>query len=128
MVDLGKFDNNNNDNNENQKTGHNNYLIWLFIYMGVGLAISMILPFPISFGVLLLALFLLNIIRSEILLRKAGMGGIKGLYKSLSSLGIGHSIGSGFGNAALKFYCMNCGYEHRENACPKCGSKAVKVG
>lgn len=40
MVDLGKFDNNNNDNNENQKTGHNNYLIWLFIYMGVGLAIS----------------------------------------------------------------------------------------
>lgn len=128
MVDLGKFDNNNNDNNENQKTGHNNYLIWLFIYMGVGLAISMILPFPISFGVLLVALFLLSIIRSEITLRKAGMGGFKGLHKSLSSLGFGRSIGNGFGYAPLKFYCMNCGFEHRENACPKCGSKAVRVG
>jgi hypothetical protein len=127
VVDLGKFDNsNNNDNNENQKTGYHNYLIWLFIYMGVGLAISMILPFPISFGVLLLALFLLSIIRSEIALRKAGMGGIKGLYKSLSSFGFGRSIGNGY--APLKFYCMKCGYEHRKYACPKCGSKAVRVG
>jgi hypothetical protein len=22
---------------------------------------------------------------------------------------------------------MNCGHEHKENACPKCGSKAVRV-
>lgn len=96
--------------------------------MGIGLAISMILPFPISFGVLLLALFLLNIIRTEIALRKAGMGGIKRFYKSFSSLGSGRGIGNGLGYASLKFYCMNCGNEHREVACPKCGSKAVKVG
>jgi Zn finger protein HypA/HybF involved in hydrogenase expression len=38
----------------------------------------------------------------------------------------GGSIGMGY--SPIKFYCMNCGYEHRENACPKCGSKAVRVG
>ena len=32
-----------------------------------------------------------NIIRTEIRLRKAGLGGIKGKYKSLSSSGFGHS-------------------------------------
>jgi hypothetical protein len=42
--------------------------------LGDGHGMSMILSFPISFGILLLALFLLNIIRSEIALRKAGMG------------------------------------------------------
>jgi hypothetical protein len=28
----------------------------------------------------------------------------------------------------LRFYCMNCGKEHKERVCPKCGSKAVRVG
>jgi rubrerythrin len=65
---------------------------------------------------------------TELALRKAGIGGIKGLYKSLSSLEFGRDIGNSSGYAQLKFYCMNCGYEHGENACPKCGSKAVKVG
>ena len=111
---MDKFGNDNN-HNENEKIRHNNYLIWLCVY------ISIILPFPISFGVLLLALFLLNIIRTE-------LGGIKGLYKSLSSLEFGRSNGNGSGYIPLKFYCMNCGYDHRQNACPKCGSKAVKVG
>ncbi len=124
---LGKFGNDNN-HNENQKIRHNHYIIWLCIYMGIGLAISIILPFPISFGVLLLALFLLNILRTELALRKAGRGGIKGLYKSLSSLGGGRNVGNGSGYSPLKFYCMNCGNEHKDIVCPKCGSKAVKVG
>ncbi|MGB7679876.1 MAG: hypothetical protein WBL49_13795 [Nitrososphaeraceae archaeon] len=127
VVDLAKFDNNNN-NNGNQKIRLNNYLIWLFIYMSIWLATSMMLPFPISLVVFLLALFVLSIVRAEIALRKAGMGGVKGLYKSYSSLGFGRSIGNGLEYAPLKFYCMNCGNEHREVACPKCGSKAVKAG
>ena len=97
--------------------------------MAIGLALSLILPFPISLGVLILALFLLNLVRTEIALRKEGMGGIKGLYKSsLSSLGFRRSISSSLGYAPLKFYCMNCGNEHREVGCPKCGSKAVRAG
>lgn len=93
--------------------------------MGIGLTLSLILPFPISLGVLVVVLFLLNIIRTEIALRKAGMGGIKGLYKPSSSLGYG---GNGTVYTPLKFYCMNCGNEHRKITCPKCSSKAVKAG
>ena len=37
-------------------------------------------------------------------------------------------FGGGLGYSPIKFYCMNCGYEHRENACPKCSSKAVRAG
>jgi rubrerythrin len=64
-------------------------------------------------------------------------GGLKDLYKSMtSSLGgswnnsifRGGGGGIGMGYSPVKFYCMNCGYEHRENACPKCSSKAVRAG
>jgi predicted RNA-binding Zn-ribbon protein involved in translation (DUF1610 family) len=94
--------------------------------MGIGFAISVVLPFPVSIGVMLLVLFLLNIVRTEIALRKAGMGGIKGLYKS-SSFSFRRGISNGLVNTPLKFYCMNCGNEHNKIACPKCGSKAVRA-
>jgi predicted RNA-binding Zn-ribbon protein involved in translation (DUF1610 family) len=53
------------------------------------------------------------------------------MYKSMtSSLGgsWNNSVGTGMGYSPIKFYCMNCGNEHREYACPKCGSKAVRTG
>ena len=119
-----------NVNNNNSKNNHqiqNNYLIWLFIYLGIGFAISFILPFPISLAASLLVFLLVNAVRTDIALRRQGIGGIKGLYKSLTSFGKSNSS-SGFGYTQTKFYCMSCGYEHREYQCPKCGSKAVKVG
>ena len=57
--------------------------------------------------------------------------GLKGLYKSMiSSLGgsWNNNNAGGIGYSAIKFYCMNCGHEHKESACPKCGSKAVRIG
>jgi hypothetical protein len=123
--------NNNNIGNSKNNLFHNhNYLIWLLIYMGIGLSISFIVPFPLSFGVLLLVLFLLNVYRTDLALRRRGIGGIKGLYKSMSSSA---NPTNGRNETALeytplKFYCMNCSYEHRDNSCPKCGSKALKIG
>ena len=118
---------NNIDNNNSQI--QNNYLIWLFIYVGIGFAVSFILPFPISLAVSLLVFLLLNAVRTDIALRRQGIGGIKGLYKSLTSFGnSNNNSNSGFGHTPTKFYCMSCRHEHREYACPKCGSKAVKVG
>jgi len=121
--------------NVNDKHNHqiqnNNYLIWLFIYLGIGFAISFILPFPISFAASLLVFLLLNAVRTDIALRRSGVGGIKGLYKSLTSFGNSSNnsnSGFGFGHTPTKFYCMSCGHEHKEYACPKCGSKAVRVG
>jgi hypothetical protein len=106
-----------------------NYLFWFFIYLGIGFIISFILPFPISLVAMLLAVLLINILRKEIALRKSGIGGIKELYKSLSS-----ASNSGIGRFGVfaynqtKFYCMSCGYEHKKIACPKCGSKMVRAG
>ena len=116
-------------NNNGYSIQNNNYLIWLFIYMGIGFAISFIIPFPLSIGVLFLVLFSLNDYRIDHALRKQGMGGIKGLFKSKSSLFAHKSNGPLIeGYNPIKYFCMNCGYELKNNECPKCGSKAVKVG
>ena len=123
-----------NNDNKNEYI-QNNYWIWFIAYMGIGLAISFILPFPISFGIALVVFFLLNAVRIHIALRRQGVSGeIKELYKSMSSSFGGsrnnnnNILGGGLGYSLIKFYCMNCGYEHRKNACPKCGSKAVRTG
>jgi hypothetical protein len=111
--------------------------------MGIGLAISFVVPFPLSFGIALLIFFLLNAARTHNALKRQGIpGGIKDLYKSMdSSLGggnlnnsmfggvvVGGGGGGGMGYSPIKFYCMNCGYEHKESACPKCASRAVRAG
>jgi hypothetical protein len=128
---IGSSNNDKNNNNQIQ----NNYWIWLIAYVGIGLIISFILPFPISFGIALVVFFLLNAVRTHIALKRQGVtGGIKELYKSMSSsFGGGSSNNStfgagGFGYSPIKYYCMNCGYEHRKYVCPECGSKAVRAG
>ena len=128
---VGSSNNDKNNNNQIQS----NYWIWLIAYIGIGLIISFILPFPISFGIALVVFFLLNAVRTHIALKRQGVtGGIKELYKSMSpSFGGGSSnnstFGAGrFGYSPIKYYCMNCGYEHRKYVCPKCDSKAVRVG
>lgn len=102
-----------------------NYLIWLLIYFGIGLTVIFIFPFPISLGVFLVTFVILNLIRSEILLRRARVGGIKGLYRSLSSF---RREFADMKYRQTRFYCMNCGKEHRMISCPRCGSKIKKVG
>src|SRR5919198_3022670 len=117
-------------NDKSNKQIQNNYWVWFIAYIGIGLAISFIVPFPISFVMALLVFFSLNAVRMHIALKRQGMpGGLKDLYKSMtSSLGRswnnGAFGGGGMGYSPIKFHCMNCGYEHRENACPKCSSKA----
>lgn len=51
--------------------------------------------------------------------------GIRGIFNSLSLYNDPSAI---FGYNPLKFYCMDCGKEHRKRICPKCGSMAVRVG
>jgi hypothetical protein len=125
----------NNIGSSNNDKIQNNYWIWLVAYIGIGLIISFILPFPISFGMALVVFFLLNAARTHIALKRQGVtGGVKELSKSLSSsFGGGSSNNNtfgagGFGYSPIKYFCMNCGYEHRKYVCPECGSKAVRVG
>src|ERR671923_1060946 len=98
-------------------------LKWLSIYMSIGAVIALVLPFPVSLIVALGAFVLLNFIRTRRMLKRAGAD-IKGVFRSLSSSA---SMGSGQYNP-IKYYCMSCGKEHKEIACPNCGSKMKRVG
>jgi hypothetical protein len=99
-------------------------LKWMGIYVGIGFAISLVLPFPISFVGALGAFLFLNFIRTRRMLKRSGID-MKGLFKSLSSAPSSPSM---YGYNPLKYYCMSCGKEHKEIACPNCGSKMKRVG
>jgi hypothetical protein len=92
------------------------------IYIAVGAVIALILPFPVSLLVALGTFLLLNFIRTRRMLKRAGVD-IKGLFRSLSSASM-----NGGQYSPIKYYCMSCGKEHKEIACPNCGSKMKRVG
>ena len=116
--------------NEYENLTGKNQLAWMLISLGIVVILSLLLPFPIGFLASIVVLFSLNIIRAEVMLRKAGMGGIRGYYKSFFSFesGQGRGLGKSSLYKPLTFSCMNCGREHRKVACPNCGSKMKRVG
>ena len=116
---------------DNNNIGGKSSLVWLFVSLVTVVIVSLILPFPMSFIVSLIIIISLNIIRADIALKKAGMGGISGWYKSFSSLQSGRGWDTSINNSPyrpIKFSCMNCGNVHNKTVCPNCGSKAVKAG
>jgi len=114
-----------------------NELKWLTVYLAVSFVIMLLLPFPIDLAVALLAFLALGWYRRYLLLRKLGMKNptsrvagfelkrIKEFYKSIFS-NFSHS--TDYGQIQVRYYCMKCGNEHRERACPKCGSNMKKIG
>src|SRR6266487_1679923 len=93
-----------------------NQLMWIGISLGISVAISIILPFPVSSVVIIGAFILLSMYMRKIMMKRMGAGKVGG------------SFGSGIGSGKLKYYCMNCGAQHNQVACPKCGSKMKRVG
>ena len=97
-------------------------LKWLSIFIGIGIVLVFLLPFPFDLisiaGLFVLVTFLRG--RSE-KRRFGGTSGIRDLFGSLSS---STSVDQ---SSPLKYYCMNCGKEHREIACPNCGSKIKRI-
>lgn len=108
--------------NNNKKKFLISQLKWAGIYILVGGAIALILSFPASLFAALGAFGLLNIVRTRIMLKRSGPD-VKGLFKSFSSLS-----GKSEQYTPVRYYCMNCGKEHREISCPVCGSKMKRVG
>jgi hypothetical protein len=110
------------DNNGDIKRYRNRQLVWLGIYMGIGLAIVFLLPFPIDIILLIGTMVGMNFIRRRWLMGKyLGGKNIGGLFGFPSSM-------TGNQPRPLKYYCVNCGKEHKEIACPNCGSKMKRVG
>lgn len=94
-------------------------LKWPLIYVGIGIVLVFALPFPYDFFSVLALFILINFLRGRsVLKRYGGTGGIKDMFGSLS----GYDQ-----RKPLKYYCMNCGKEHSEIACPSCGSKMKRV-
>jgi hypothetical protein len=96
-----------------------NMLMWMGIYMGLSLVISFVLPFPISLLAVFMAIIGINYLRARYIIKEMGITDIRQIFKSSSAPQIGYQ--------PLKYYCMTCGTEHRENSCPKCGSKMTRV-
>ena len=96
-------------------------VMWMAVSLGISLAISMLVPFPLSIAAIFGVFILLNFYMRKRMMRRMGMGGGVGMFGSVSS-------SSMFGDSSLKYYCMSCGMKHKEAACPKCGSKMKRVG
>ena len=114
-------------------------LKWAAIYMAITVIIMLFLPFPVDFIVALFAFLLLSWYRRNQLFRKLDVDhkrnsigsstdfmSIKDFFRSISSSKVSPSTENDYG--PVNYYCMNCGNEHREIACPICGSKMKRVG
>jgi hypothetical protein len=97
-------------------------LKWFALFMGIGIILVLLLPFPLdsisAVSLFALTYYLRN--RSE-MKRFGGAGGVRDLFGLLSS-----AFDEQY--RPPKYYCMGCGKEHREIACPNCGSKMKRVG
>ena len=102
------------------------YLVWFFVSVVTVFMLSLILPFPTSFVASIIVILALSLIRADIAMKKAGMGGIKAWYRSLTSPGSGRRD-TGYLLDPVKFSCINCSREHNKTTCPECGSKAVRA-
>jgi hypothetical protein len=101
-------------------------LKWMTVYIVLGFVAALIFPFPLSLVAALGGFMVVNFLRTRFMLKKMGIS-MKGLFGSIRSTGISPSS-STFGYNPIRYYCMSCGNEHKEIACPKCGSKMKKVG
>lgn len=108
-------------------------LKWLAVYMSTGFVIIYLFTFPIDLVILILVFILINIYRRRTLLKKLGFAddshekGIRGFFKSLFQ-SPSSSMYDSSSSTPVKYFCMSCGNEHKEIACPKCGSKMKRVG
>jgi hypothetical protein len=98
-----------------------NRLKWLGVYMSISFMLLFLLPYPYDFISVLGLVILVNFLRvRSVMKRYGGMGRIKDMFGSLASDSSQYR--------QVKYYCMSCGKEHREIACPNCGSKMKRVG
>ena len=104
----------------NNRSYMGNMFMWMGIYMGMGLAISFVLPFPVSLLAMFIVIIMIDWLRARYIMKKMGITNIRQMFGSFSV--------SQTGDETLKYYCMSCGTEHREISCLKCGSKMTRVG
>jgi hypothetical protein len=100
-------------------------LKWIGLYLGISLVLVLVLPAPYDLISVFGLFILVNYLRVKGIIFKGHVkkGRLKDLFGSLVPSSSGNDQGK-----PLKYYCMSCGKEHRETACPNCGSKMKRVG
>ena len=112
--------------NNNNKQFFINQIVWIGIYFGIILAISLLLPFPISLVAIFGVFILRNMyMRRSMMKRMSRTSGAAGMFGSMSSMFNSSNNDNG---SSLKYYCISCETRHKKAVCPKCGSKMKKVG
>lgn len=107
---------------------------WLAIFMAIGFAIIWLFTFPVDLVLLIVLFVLMSIYNRRNMLKRLGLletghvKGVKGFFKSLFQTPSSSSIFGGSSGSQVKYFCMSCGYEHKEISCPKCGSKMKRTG
>lgn len=89
---------------------------WMAVGLAISITVSWFVPFPYSLGVMV-PIFLVM--------------GYLVRWRALKKMGItsgGFTLQAGLAHTELAYYCMSCGTKHSEQSCPKCGSRAVRVG
>ena len=92
-------------------------IVMIAISLGISITLSLFLPFYISLPLIIVIFILINFYMRNRMMKK--MGGGQGMFGSMSSP---------FSENSINYFCMSCGYKHKEAACPKCGSKMKRVG
>ena len=111
-------------------------LKWLAVYLGIAFVIAILLPFPIDWLVAIPIFLLINLYRRKILFRKLNMHfkdkpatvNLKGIREFFKLISHNPFSPSDDRYRRIRYYCMKCGNEHNEIACPKCGSKMKRIG
>lgn len=96
-----------------------NQLVWIGISFGISITISMLVPFPVSLFAIFGVFIMLNMYMRRMMIKRNERMGVGGMFGSMFG---------GSQSSSLKYYCMNCGVQHRQIACPNCGSKMKRVG
>ena len=100
-----------------------NWWIWFGLYMVIGLILVILLPSPYDLISVFGLCILINFVRGHIIMKRyRGTGGIRDVLGSLSSSMSANT------QKQLRYYCISCGKEHNEIACPDCESKMKRVG
>jgi len=93
-------------------------MMWIGISLAISFALSIFLPFPISLVAIIGVFLTINYYTRRQMSHRMGMrGGV-----------MGSSFLGGMGaSKTADYYCISCGFKHRQAACPRCGSKMRRV-
>ena len=96
-------------------------MMWIGISLAISLALSFLLPFPLSLITIIGVFLVINYYMRRWQMRRMGMMG-----GSTSGGGFGSLFGGG-GGGGVNYACIVCGQRFKGGACPRCGSKMKRA-